>query len=183
MCVHVCMVCVVFDGGGGVEGVCPRVSSLSSLYKGPLCSPWWHLTQCLSSSPVSGALCPANRPVPTHTHTHTHTHLHTHTLNQPCPYRVMTHTHKPCTPPIPWESWSLGNLDHWHNYGSWLLTEYPGLLIVFASDVSPTHSDSFAVKIRSRSPQLALMGPSFTSVEEEEEGGEGEITFTTGHSD
>lgn len=73
---------------GGVvtvwRGGCPRACSLSSLYKGPVCSPWWHLTQCLSSSPVSRALCPATRPVSTHTHT----------LQQLCLNRIMTHTHK-----------------------------------------------------------------------------------------
>lgn len=83
MCAHVYMVCVcvVLHSGDGVEGVCPRACSLSSLYKGPVCSPWWLLTQCLSSSPVR-ALCPATRPVNTHTHTHA--------LHQPCLNRIMT---------------------------------------------------------------------------------------------
>lgn len=67
---------LVLYSGDSVEGVCPRVCSLSSLYKEPVCSPWWHLTQCLSSSPVSRALCPATRPVNAHTLTHTHT-VHT----------------------------------------------------------------------------------------------------------
>lgn len=98
MCAHVYMVCVcvcvVLHSGDGVEGVCPRACSLSSLYKGPVCSPWWLLTQCLSSSPVR-ALCPATRPVNTHTHTctspalpqpdydtRTHAHAHAHAHHQ-----------------------------------------------------------------------------------------------------
>lgn len=63
----------VFHRGDGVEGMCPWARSPSSPHKGPACSPWWHLTQCLSSSPVSRALCPAIRPVNTHTHTHAFT--------------------------------------------------------------------------------------------------------------
>lgn len=83
MCVHkqetkgaacTCM-SVVFHG---VEGTCPWAFSPSSPHKGPACSPRWHLTQCLSSSPVGRALRPAIRPV--NTHTHTHAQIHTHPL-------------------------------------------------------------------------------------------------------
>lgn len=89
-------VCVCLPSGDGVEGAC-------SLYKGPVCSPWWHLTQCLCSSPVSRALCPATRPVNTCTNTHIHTHLQHSTLdNHTCTtpalpvqdYDTRTHTHK-----------------------------------------------------------------------------------------
>lgn len=64
---------VVFHGGHGVEGTGPWACCPSSPHKGPACSPRWHLTQCLSSSPVGRALCPAIRPVNTYTHAQTHT--------------------------------------------------------------------------------------------------------------
>lgn len=80
VCIHDVHVCRLHSVGGA----CPWDCSLSSLHKGPVCSPWWHLTQCLSSSPVSRALCPATRPVNTHRRA----------PRQPCPDRIMTHAHK-----------------------------------------------------------------------------------------
>lgn len=99
--VYMCTWClrVMLYSGDSAEGVCPRVCSLSSLYKEPVCSPWWHLTQCLSSSPVSRALCPATRPVNTHALTHTQCTLDNHTCTSPAlpqpDYDTLmsTHTH------------------------------------------------------------------------------------------
>lgn len=58
---------------------------------------------------------------------------------------------------------------------------------MFVSDFSLTHSDSLVVQIHSRSflhAWVSSSSPVLTAEkEEEEEGGEGEITFTTGRSD
>lgn len=64
----------MFHRGDGDEGACPWACSPGSPHKGAACSPWWHLTQCLSSSPVSRALCPTIRPVNTHKRAHPNTH-------------------------------------------------------------------------------------------------------------
>lgn len=204
ICKCVC-VCVVLQSGDGVEGACPRACSLSSLYKGPVCSPWWHLTQCLSSSPVSRALCPATRPVNAHTHTQSHA-CTSPALRQPdydAHSQARTRTHGSDTlgkanPPLSWitdiqtASRSLNNLISAHPVALSRLQR--GLCLRQISLL--TQCDSLAVETRQQhlppphthffpSPQ---MGFSFIlrslrgRRERREEGGEGEITFSAGRA-